>query len=53
MPRIPPLLASCLLVAFIAGVTAWTWLALTRNHVLSPGGVIVCTGISVVLGPGC
>lgn len=49
MPRIPPLLAQSVLVAGIALGTAWTWLTLTRARVLSPGAVIVCTAIAVVV----
>ncbi|CAL9668219.1 hypothetical protein SUDANB145_07272 (plasmid) [Streptomyces sp. enrichment culture] len=50
--RIPPLLTECLIVAAIACATAWTWLSLTDSHALSPGAVIVCTGISVAIAMG-
>lgn len=49
MHRIPPLLAQSMLVGAIACGTAWTWLTLTSRHVLSPGGVIVCTIVSVTV----
>lgn len=49
MPRIPPLLAQAVLVGAIAVGTAWTWLHLTSARYLTPGGVIVCTAIAVVV----
>jgi len=47
--RIPPLLAQCVLVGGIAVGTAWGWLTLTATRRLSPGAVIVCTFIAVLL----
>lgn len=49
MPRIPALLADCLLVGVIACATAWTWLHLTGARSLTMGAVIACTLVSVAV----
>jgi hypothetical protein len=49
MPRIPPLLAGCILVAAIAAATAGIWLYVRGARSLSPAAIVACTVISVVL----
>lgn len=49
MRHIPPLLTQAVLLGGIAIGTAWTWLTLTTSRVLSPGAVIVCTALYVIV----
>ncbi len=43
------LIGQCVLIAVIALATAWGWLHATCQHALSPGAVVACTAISVVI----
>lgn len=43
------LIVQCAFIAGIALATAWVWLHATGQHALTPGAVVACTVISVVL----
>jgi hypothetical protein len=45
MPRIPPLLAGCLLTGAIAVATGTAWIYTTGR--LAPGAIVLCAAISV------
>lgn len=51
MSRIPPLLVQAVLVAAIAVTAGGIWLHLTTAQRLSPGGVLICTILTVTLAP--
>ncbi len=49
MPRIPPLLAGCILVGAIAATVAGIWLYANGARSLSAAAIVACTAISVVI----
>lgn len=51
MPRIPSLLVQAVLVGAIAVATSGIWLHLTTTRQLTPGGVLICTILTVMLAP--
>jgi cytochrome c biogenesis factor len=49
--RIPPILAQAVLVAAIAVASSGIWLYLTSAQDLTPGGILICTILTVAVAP--
>ena len=47
MPRIPPLLAGCILTGAIAAATGTTWIYAAGR--LTPAAIVICAAISVTV----